>query len=270
MTIWVIAYSDGTGASMGAQIKFEGLHNVRDLGGTAVADGLKVSSGKMLRSDQLADATETDLAKLGELGIGKIIDLRSAVGRDEKPDPDIAGAVNLHLPIIEDVRAGITRDSKSDARIIEMLTRGEDISSSLVDQHMELMYRRFVSDPFAIAQYTRFVDEIIESAERGEAVLWHCTEGKDRCGLTTALILEILGMDRKTIMEDYLKTNLVNMPKAIRIRERLLKTHGKEMHPVHWPAGQRENHILPSEVPGPCSRKSGHTAHQKQGTSADR
>ena len=106
MTIWVIAYSDGTGASMGAQIKFEGLHNVRDLGGTAVADGLKVSSGKMLRSDQLADATETDLAKLGELGIGKIIDLRSAVGRDEKPDPDIAGAVNLHLPIIEDVRAG--------------------------------------------------------------------------------------------------------------------------------------------------------------------
>lgn len=207
MTIWVIAYSDGTGASMGAQIKFEGLHNVRDLGGTAVADGLKVSSGKMLRSDQLADATETDLAKLGELGIGKIIDLRSAVGRDEKPDPDIAGAVNLHLPIIEDVRAGITRDSKSDARIIEMLTRGEDISSSLVDQHMELMYRRFVSDPFAIAQYTRFVDEIIESAERGEAVLWHCTAGKDRAGFATAIVLESLGASRDDIIEDYLITN---------------------------------------------------------------
>ena len=207
MTIWVIAYSDGTGASMGAQIKFEGLHNVRDLGGTAVADGLKVSSGKMLRSDQLADATETDLAKLGELGIGKIIDLRSAVGRDEKPDPDIAGAVNLHLPIIEDVRAGITRDSKSDARIIEMLTRGEDISSSLVDQHMELMYRRFVSDPFAIAQYTRFVDEIIESAERGEAVLWHCTAGKDRAGFATAIVLESLGASHDDIVEDYLLTN---------------------------------------------------------------
>ena len=192
---------------MGAQIKFEGLHNVRDLGGTAVADGLKVSSGKMLRSDQLADATETDLAKLGELGIGKIIDLRSAVGRDEKPGPDIAGAVNLHLPIIEDVRAGITRDSKSDARIIEMLTRGEDISSSLVDQHMELMYRRFVSDPFAIAQYTRFVDETIESAERGEAVLWHCTAGKDRAGFATAIVLESLGASRDDIIEDYLITN---------------------------------------------------------------
>ena len=61
------------------------------------------------------------------------------------------------------------------------------------------------------------------------AVLWHCTEGKDRCGLTTALILEVLGVDRKTIMEDYLKTNIVNLPKAIRIRDRLIRTQGKEM-----------------------------------------
>ena len=88
-----------------------------------------------------------------------------------------------------------------------MLTRGEDISSSLVDQHMELMYRRFVSDPFAIAQYTRFVDEIIESAERGEAVLWHCTAGKDRAGFATAIVLESLGASRDDIIEDYLITN---------------------------------------------------------------
>ena len=28
-------------------------------------------------------------------------------------------------------------------------------------------------------------------------------------------------------MEDYLKTNLVNMPKAVRIHDRLMATHGK-------------------------------------------
>ena len=59
-------------------------------------------------------------------------------------------------------------------------------------------------------------------------VLWHCTEGKDRCGITTALVLEMLGVDRGTIMEDYLKTNLVNIPKAAEIHDRLLETHGKE------------------------------------------
>jgi len=208
---------------MGTQIKFEGLHNVRDLGGTTVAGGFEVVSGKMLRSDQLADASEADLVKLGELGIGKVIDLRSAVGRDEKPDPEIAGAVNLYLPIIEDVRAGITRDSKSDARIIEMLSRGEDIDPSLVDQHMELMYRRFVSDPFAIAQYARFVDEIIESAKRGEAVLWHCTAGKDRAGFATAIVFESLGVSHDDIIEDYLLTNEC----LTSVVERLLATIGR-------------------------------------------
>lgn len=59
-------------------------------------------------------------------------------------------------------------------------------------------------------------------------VLWHCTEGKDRCGITTALVLEMLGVDRETIMEDYLKTNLVNIPKAAGIRDRLAESHGRE------------------------------------------
>ena len=60
------------------------------------------------------------------------------------------------------------------------------------------------------------------------AILWHCTEGKDRCGLTSALVLEVLGVDRETILEDYLKTNLVNMPKAISLHDRLSVSHGKE------------------------------------------
>ena len=60
------------------------------------------------------------------------------------------------------------------------------------------------------------------------AILWHCTEGKDRCGITTAMILELLGVDRDTIMEDYLKTNLVNLPKAAAIREKLAAERGQE------------------------------------------
>ena len=47
--------------------------------------------------------------------------------------------------------------------------------------------------------------------------------------MTTALILEALGVDRETILEDYLKTNLVNKPKAAALRERVLASQGKEM-----------------------------------------
>ena len=58
------------------------------------------------------------------------------------------------------------------------------------------------------------------------AVLWHCTEGKDRCGITSALVLEALGVDRTLIMADYLKTNEINLPKAALIRQKLADTHG--------------------------------------------
>jgi len=45
-------------------------------------------------------------------------------------------------------------------------------------------------------------------------VLWHCTEGKDRCGLVSAFLLTVLGVDEDVIREDYLLTNVVNGPKA--------------------------------------------------------
>ena len=38
----------------------------------------------------------------------------------------------------------------------------------------------------------------------------------------------MLGVDRCVIMEDYLKTNIVNIPKAEGIREKLRESHGEE------------------------------------------
>ena len=38
--------------------------------------------------------------------------------------------------------------------------------------------------------------------------MWHCSIGKDRAGVGTALLLCILGVPRETIYEDYIKTNL--------------------------------------------------------------
>ena len=38
-------------------------------------------------------------------------------------------------------------------------------------------------------------------------MVYHCTGGKDRTGYTTAMILLALGVDRKTITEDYLMSN---------------------------------------------------------------
>lgn len=52
------------------------------------------------------------------------------------------------------------------------------------------------------AQLARAVDTVAELAAHG-AVLIHCTAGKDRTGVVTALILALLGADRATIEADY-------------------------------------------------------------------
>ena len=46
------------------------------------------------------------------------------------------------------------------------------------------------------------------------AVLFHCTVGKDRTGILAALILSFLGVDRDTIVCDYLISNRFTRKKA--------------------------------------------------------
>lgn len=191
---------------MSKVVPFEGLSNTRDLGDMSANDGRRVREGLLYRSGQLFFATEGDRAKLDTLGIGKVFDFRSAPERDEKPDPVIAGAENVHLPIIQDVRTGITRGDEGNARMMDVVMSGKaDIA--FVDQHMQAMYAEFVTEPFAHAQYARFVDEAVAEAEQGKAVLWHCTAGKDRAGFATVIVLEALGVPRDDIVADYLQTN---------------------------------------------------------------
>ena len=38
-------------------------------------------------------------------------------------------------------------------------------------------------------------------------ILWHCSLGRDRCGMATALLLKLLDVDEESIIEDYLYTN---------------------------------------------------------------
>ena len=191
---------------MSTLIEFEGMHNVRDLGGMTAADGRRVRKGLLYRADQPFFATEADLEALGAMGIGVVFDFRGIAERAEKPDPEIPGARNLHLPVVEDVLTGVTRGEEGNARMVEMVMSGK-VSEGLVDQHMQNMYGVFVTEPFSVGQYARFVDETVAVAQQGKAALWHCTAGKDRAGFATVIMLEALGASREDIFADYLQTN---------------------------------------------------------------
>ena len=183
------------------------IQNKRDLGGLKTRDGKTVRMGMLVRSANLAQAEEDDLD-----GIATIIDLRSNGERNEVPDRT-CGREYLALPIFNEINEGISHEEEAEQRAVipEM------------DVLYGMLMRRYTDS------FRRVLMAVMQRDYSNGAVLWHCSEGKDRCGMTTALILEVLGVDRKTILEDYLKTNLVNIPKAEKIREQLLATQGEEM-----------------------------------------
>ena len=185
------------------------IQNKRDLGGLKTKDGKTIRPGMIIRSAQLGEAEESDLN-----GISTIIDLRTIAEREEKPD-QACGREYLPIPIFEKVNEGIDGVSHEEKKQQSMIP------------DMAVLYgilMRVYADSFR-----KVITAILEHDYSKGAVLWHCTEGKDRCGMTTALILEALGVDREIILEDYLKTNLINIPKAKAVREKLLATHGAEM-----------------------------------------
>ena len=73
------------------------------------------------------------------------------------------------------------------------------------EKYMEDIYESIINSDYALNQYANFIDLLIEN-ENG-ASLWHCTAGKDRAGFATFLVLECLGVDKETIIQDYLLTN---------------------------------------------------------------
>ena len=127
-----------------------------------------------------------------------VIDFRTKSEVLEKPDIVMEGVQYCDIPIVDEETTGITRSGKLD----EIIKSFKDIPEDFVLNQ----YASLVHDSYSVRQYARFLDVLLHQEEG--AVLWHCSIGKDRAGVGTALLLCTLGVPRETIYEDYMKTNL--------------------------------------------------------------
>ena len=182
------------------------IQNMRDLGGLRTADGRKIRPNMLIRSAQLAQAVGEDLEH-----VAAVIDLRTIKEREEMPDL-LYSCRYLPMPVFDEFKPGVSHEEE--AKQAPKLPDMAVLYGILVRNYMD--------------SFRNILTAIMHHDFSEGAILWHCTEGKDRCGITTAMILELLGVDRDTIMEDYLKTNLVNLPKAAAIREKLAAERGQE------------------------------------------
>ena len=186
---------------MSTRIEFENLGNTRDLGGMKTSDGRHIAPGRLIRSGHLIKSADRDLKKLAGM-INTIVDFRTADECAESPDPELPGVRYVRLPIMDSLTAGITREKNADAYALENLVKSPE--SSLI--YMSDIYEVFASSAAANSGYASFIN-ILLTNETG-AVLWHCTAGKDRAGMGSAIIEKLLGVSNEDVYEDYMQTNL--------------------------------------------------------------
>jgi protein-tyrosine phosphatase len=171
-------------------VPLQGATNFRDLGGYNTTDGHHVKWGKIYRSADISKLTPDDLSSLAKRNIDYVIDLR---GHDESAKaPD---RMNPHTDYT-------LCPAGSDQNLSDWMKSLQNLQSG-GDSMMIVYYGKteFFSDRY------RALFEKLLSMPDSDALLLHCTAGKDRTGIGTALLLYSLGVSYDTIMADYLATN---------------------------------------------------------------
>lgn len=181
-------------------LSFETLQNTRDLGGMQTRDGRKIKSGKLIRSGRLSGISLHDREILSGL-LDTVVDFRDKAERMEYPDVEIEGVANIQLPLLETLAAGVTRDVKSERDILAKTINNPENTLKMICG----IYTSFIVEEHAVSQYRKFLQILMENHDK--AVLWHCSAGKDRAGIGSVLVEEILGVPREDIIADYMNTN---------------------------------------------------------------
>ena len=214
-------------------IDLKGTTNTRDIGGYQTDDLRTLRWGQIIRSEKLSRLTASDFQKLEEIGVKTVIDLRT--DREHQQSPTVWQGDNPpqfhHFPI------GDAHNDWFNAQR-RMMKENRFTEEQALD-HMVEGYR-MIAD-VGPASLSKLMEVVLDQSNW--PVLIHCSAGKDRAGVAVALILEALGVDRETIMEDYLLTNEVGRSeeKAIFMaRERSQSSGGKR-----WKRTQSPNAWYP-------------------------
>ena len=207
-------------------IALSGVKNARELGGYRIG-ARRVRRGALLRTAGLDGiAPEAVEALQSRYRLQTVIDLRMSTETEMLPDPAIPGARSLHLPVIEMDEMIAAIPGGVDPKLVEMFTNQSLDRMAMFNMAYEngflndRLYVDFLLNPRGRAAYRAFFQALLE-LEEGRAILWHCTDGKDRTGCAAMLALFALGADRETVYRDYLLTNAFNAPMLEAIRQRV-------------------------------------------------
>lgn len=176
------------------RLRLEGAPNFRDFGGYAAGGGV-VRRGVLYRSGALGRVTETDVDTLNAIGSWTIVDLRHDGERAAAPTHERLSVETLHsLPMGSGTGAApVPRP---------VLLTVADATPAQAAEAIKASYRRNIHE--YAARFAALFEVLL--AERAGPAVIHCTAGKDRTGISVALVLLALGVARDSVIEDYCAT----------------------------------------------------------------
>ncbi|WP_405989427.1 tyrosine-protein phosphatase [Streptomyces sp. NBC_00986] len=180
--------------------ELSGVRNFRDVGGLPTVDGRRVRHGVLFRSGHLAHATEEDAAFLASLGLHTIFDFRNASDQKlEGPDVELPGVRNVNLPLSDPADGSefwkMVRDGEMDQ--LRGILGGDKGANRMIASYRTIVKER-------TAEHSQVLHAL---AEDSVPALMHCAAGKDRAGLSIAVTLLAVGVEREAIVADYLESN---------------------------------------------------------------
>ena len=177
------------------RIELRKLFNTRDIGGLKTEDGRSVKSGVLYRSGLLHKLPKKTVRQLETLDINTIIDLRTDVEANQKPDVVFDGVNYVRCPVICTATPGITYEEKI-AKIMykEGKVLAEKYGTS--DNYMTEMYRHIVTEENSVKELKHFFEVLLSDSGN---VLFHCNSGKDRAGVCAMLLESVLGVKKQSI-----------------------------------------------------------------------
>ncbi len=204
-----------------------GAWNFRD-----VADGAgALRPGRLFRSSELSRLDDDGQATLRELGITDVADLRASREVARRGPGRVPAGVDVHLLPFPDLADDETSDGAAphEHAFQQLLTNSEPDESinETAARYMVDEYRQFPTRNGAQHALRR----VVMLLAAGRPVLTHCFAGKDRTGFVVATVLETVGIDRDTIVADYLRSNDAVPELRARISEMIQQRSDTELTP---------------------------------------
>lgn len=175
-------------------MQFEKSPNFRTYNGLKNKEGKSFRENILFRSGSISRLPEGDKQRLKGLNLHTIIDFRSDFEIQREPD-DTAG-LNVRT-----LRFPMGNFNQQTSMSMFQTLKQPGTTESTVDSLMLGFYRDFAA---TVGAYKPFFETI---SKGGERILFHCSAGKDRTGIASALLLHALDFDHQVIMDDFLRSN---------------------------------------------------------------